>query len=104
MTMDKEQGTQAVLFKQFAHERLPFLTGLQERVESGEKLSDLDLAAMDEIIGRAEGFAHLAELHPDLKPTIAQIINLYEAITHKALDNERGQGLIDELRKGAGES
>jgi hypothetical protein len=100
MAMDKEHGTQAVLFKQFAHERLPFLIGLQDRVDSREKLSDLDLTTMDEIISRAKGFAHLAELHPDLKPTIAKIINLYEDIMHKALNNERGQGLIDELRKG----
>ena len=99
MSMDKEHGTQAVLFKQFAHERLPFLKAVKEQVDAGDKLNDLDLAAMEEIIGRAERFTHLAELHPDLKPTIAKIINLYEAITHKALDNEPGKDLLDELKK-----
>ena len=99
MSMNKEHGTQAVLFKQFAHERLPFLMAVKDQVDAGDKLNDLDLAAMEELISRADRFAPLAELHPDLKPTIAKSINLYEAITHKALNNERGKDLHDKLKK-----
>jgi hypothetical protein len=78
------------LIQRFEKQRLPRLRAIKEQVDSGELLTDGDIEFLDTIIHDAQESKHLMDRHPEWHTFCAEVVHLYETITEKALDNEKG--------------
>ena len=85
-----DDGVILALIERFEKQRLPVLNSLKEKTMKGEKLSDVDLAFLDAVIHDAQQSKSLMDHHPEWQAFCANVIHLYETITRKALDNEKG--------------
>ena len=92
MSKAKDDGTSQVLIERFVEHRLPVLLEMKERVDSGEPLSDGDIKILSRVVEQEKGFGPVAEKYPEYKPMIARLIDLYNDITRRALENEKGGG------------
>ena len=89
---DSHEGTYQVLVERFVERRLPTLVDIRDRVEAGELLSEGDIEILSRVIDQAQNFAATAHEFPEAKPLIARVIDLYEQITERALQNEEQAG------------
>ena len=90
MNPSKDDGVIAVLIERFNKERLPRVLRLKERVDSGEKLSDMDINFLQEVLKDANHVLPLGDRHPEYQDLMARVIRLYREITEQALKNEQG--------------
>jgi hypothetical protein len=84
-----EDGVILALIDRFEKQRLPRLKALKEQVDSGEVLSAGDVEFLDTVMHDAQQSKHLIDRHPEWHSFCSYVIHLYEAITEKALDNEK---------------
>jgi hypothetical protein len=89
--VSKETGTLAVLAKRMVEERLPKALALQERVNKGGLLNDLDLAFLEEVVKDATAITPLLKDNQRLTDVAASMVRLYKEISDKALENEKAQ-------------
>ncbi len=90
MTESSEDiGVILALVERFTEQRLPKATALKARVEQGERLSEHDIAFLDEVFRDANRIMPLVDKHPEWQPLAARAISLYKEITEKALENEK---------------
>ncbi|WP_210395062.1 hypothetical protein [Motiliproteus sediminis] len=80
-------GTITTLLDRFNTWRLPRLLAIKERVDSGERLSDEDLATLDRMIKDARSIHPLADKHPEYQGFYAKVSALYKAIVDQATAN-----------------
>jgi ATP-dependent helicase/DNAse subunit B len=90
MNTSKDEGVIAVLIERFNKERLPRMLRLKEKVDSGEKLGDMDINFIQEVFKDANHVLPLGDRHPEYQNLIAKVIRLYHEITEQALKNEQG--------------
>ncbi len=90
MNTSKDEGVIAVLIERFNKERLPRMLRLKEKVDSGEKLGDMDINFIKEVFKDANHVLPLGDRHPEYQNLIAKVIRLYHEITEQALKNEQG--------------
>ena len=90
MNPSKDDGVIAVLIERFNKERLPRVLRLKERVDSGEKLSDMDINFLQEVFKDANHVLPLGDRRPEYQDLMAKVIRLYHEITEQALKNEQG--------------
>jgi ATP-dependent helicase/DNAse subunit B len=90
MDTSKDEGVIAVLIERFNKERLPRMLRLKEKVDSGEKLGDMDISFIQEVFKDANHVLPLGDRHPEYQDLIAKVIRLYHEITEQALKNEQG--------------
>ena len=86
----EEDGVIMALIERFEKQRLPRLKALKEKTDSGERLSDGDVDFLDTVIHDAGQSKHLIDRHPEWQTFCASVVHLYETITEKALENEKG--------------
>jgi len=86
----KDDGVIMALIERFEKQRLPRLQALKEKVDSGERLSDEDMAFLDTVIHDAQQSKPLIDRHPEWQSFCANVVHLYETITEQALNNEKG--------------
>ena len=86
----KEDGVILALIDRFEKQRLPRLKALKEKVDRGERLSDGEVEFLDTVIHDAQQSKHLMDRHPEWQSFCSYVVHLYEMITEKALDNEKG--------------
>ena len=86
----KEDGVILALIERFEKQRLPRLKALKEKADSGERLSDGDIEFLDTVIHDAQKSKALIDRHPEWQEFCTNVVHLYEVITEKAFDNEKG--------------
>ena len=85
---EKEDGVIQVLATRFETQRLPRALELKEKVDGGERLNDLDLAFLEEMIGDAMRIQPMIDRKPEWQNVFARATELFEEITTKARENE----------------
>jgi len=85
-----EDGVILALIERFEKQRLPRLLALREKVDRGESLSGEDIKFLDKVIHDAQQSKQLIDRHPEWHKFCSMVVHLYETITEKALDNEKG--------------
>ena len=89
MNQLKDDGVIAVLLERFNVQRLPRVLQLKEKVDSGEKLNDFDIAFLEEVFKGASEIFPIADRHPEYQDLMAKAIRLHHEITEQALKNEQ---------------
>jgi hypothetical protein len=84
----KDTGTAMALLERFRTQRLPRALKLKEKVDQGERLEDTDLAFLKEVLESADEIKGLVDRHPEYQEIYSRSVDLYHAITSKALANE----------------
>lgn len=84
-----DAGVIAALVERFEKFRLPSLLELKEKVDQGDRLNDREIEFLEQIIRDAEENRALVERNPEWQDISARVIGLYNAITGKALENEK---------------
>ena len=87
--MSKETGVLVALARRMTDERLPKALALKERVERGEKLNELDLRFLEQVVEEASRIQPIVKSHPQAKQVAGRMLQLYREITQKALENEQ---------------
>lgn len=85
----KECGVLLVLVERFKKQKLPRLKTIKTKVDNGNLLSDMDIDFLERVIDDANRTMPLSYGHPDLHEFCAYVVNYYEKITKKALENEK---------------
>ncbi len=85
---EKEDGVIQVLATRFETQRLPRALELKKKVDGGERLNDLDLAFLEEMIGDAARIKPMIDQNPEWQKVFAQATELFSEITSKARENE----------------
>ena len=85
-----EDGVIVALIDRFERQRLPRLLALKEKTDGGKLLSDIDIEFLNTVIHDAQQSKRLIDRHPEWHAFCANVVHLYETITEKALDNEKG--------------
>jgi hypothetical protein len=83
-----DAGTIQVLLERLEKFRLPRALALKERVDGGATLCDVDIEFLKEVLAEARQVQSLVARHPEYQSLAGRVVNLYHAITRRALDNE----------------
>jgi hypothetical protein len=84
-----DQGIIQAVVDRLEKIRLPTALELQEKVNKGETLNELDLAFLDNVFQDARKIGSMLEKYPEWQPLAARMVSLYNEITTKALENEQ---------------
>jgi len=84
-----DQGIIQAVVERLEKLRLPTALQLQEKVNNGETLNDLDLAFLENVLQDTQKIREMLEKYPEWQPLAARMISLYNEITTKALENEQ---------------
>ncbi|HYA39214.1 MAG TPA: hypothetical protein VEI74_13180 [Candidatus Methylomirabilis sp.] len=88
----KDTGVILALIERFESQRLPRAQTLKTKVDRGEVLSEQDLAFLNQVFEDAQHIRPLVHKHPEWQPLVARAVELYKAITERALANEKAAG------------
>ena len=85
----EDQGIIQVVVDRLEKLRLPMALELQEKVNNGETLNDLDLAFLENVLNDSRKISGMLDKYPAWQPLAARMMSLYNQITTKALENEQ---------------
>lgn len=89
----EDVGLLTVLMERLEKQRLPRALDLKGKVDRGERLDELDLRFLQELLADAGSVKPLLQRHPEYHELAARVMNLYSEITTKGLANEeRSEG------------
>ena len=87
--LDRTQtGLATVIVERLEQQRLPRALDLQEKVGRGERLDDLDIAFLEQVLDDAQSLRPFLETHPAYQTLAARTFALYKAIVARAAENE----------------
>ena len=89
--VSKKAGVTAVLAKRMIEQRLPKALAMKEKVERGELLNDFDLKLLETVVTESRTLGDVIEKDPLARDVAARMLQLYNEITTRALENERAQ-------------
>lgn len=87
-----QAGTIQVLVERFEKQRLPRALRLKEKVDNGGRLDEADIEFLEKVFHDAQYVKPLVDKNPEWQELTARAVSLYEAITAKALENEKAGG------------
>ena len=85
----KESGMIEVVLQRLEEQRIPRALDIKERVDRGERLSDIDLSFLEEVLQDTIEAKPFLDQHPEWQDLATRVIALYKDITSKALANEQ---------------
>ena len=85
-----DAGVIEVLLERLEKQRLPRALALKEKVDRGERLDDFDIAFLEEVFADATTLRSIVSRHHELDALVGRVAHLYNEITSKALENEKG--------------
>ena len=88
---DQQQnpGVEQALLAKLEQQVLPKTLGIQRRVDAGEKLTDSDVAFLNNVLKGLSRDQAKVESNPKWNTLYTRLIDLYNQITRKALENEQ---------------
>ena len=95
-TREEKMGVGKTLIDRLNTLVLTFLLDVEKRVQAGERLTDADLERLQEALEVAQSnqgvVDELVKEFPDLQSLRSRVVDLYQTITSKALENEEKSG------------
>ena len=88
----KDAGTIAALMKRFQTYRLPRMQRMHEKVQSGELLSDEDIAFLKRVQTDSNNNYELVKRNPSYEGLVSKALGLYTEIIEQGLENEKNRG------------
>jgi len=82
-------GLAEVLLERLEKQRLPKLLALKDKVDNGEPLDKYDLDFLENAIHDGRKVIPLIDQNPEYQPLATQVMELYKAITDKAMELEK---------------
>ena len=82
-------GLIEVLLERLEKQRLPRLLAMQEHVDAGESLDDMNLEFLEGSIADARKVIPLIDRHPEFQSLAIKVVELYKDISEKALQIEK---------------
>lgn len=89
--VSKETGTLAVLAKRLVEERLPKALALKEKVDRGEVLGEADLTFLEQVVADVRTMPQGLKENPKVQDIGGRMMQLYNEIVAKAMENETGK-------------
>ena len=87
--LDRTQtGLATVIVERVEQQLLPRALDLQEKVGRGERLDDLDIAFLEQVLDDAQALRPFLEAHPAYQTLAARTFALYKDIVARAAENE----------------
>lgn len=87
-----EQAVVIALLERMSTQRIPRALELKAKVDGGERLDDQDIAFLEEVMQDVGSVRTVLAPHPELHELAMKAVNLYHAITARALENEKAAG------------
>ena len=84
----REDGIIYVLIRRLETQRLPRALDLKEKVDGGERLNELDMAFLEEVVNDARRIKPMMDGQPKWQSIYTRAVDLYEDISRKARENE----------------
>jgi hypothetical protein len=86
---NNDAGVIQVLAERLQTQRLPRALELKERVDRGNVLGDSDIAFLGEVFRDTAQIKPYLDAHPEWQDVAGRMMQLYQKITEKALENEK---------------
>jgi hypothetical protein len=80
------------LLQRLKKRRIPNALALKEKVDRGLTLSDYDRKYMTRVSADLRKVQSIVARHPEYQPLVDRLALLYQEISEKALENEKGSG------------
>jgi len=85
----EDRGLAEVVLERLEKERLPRAIDLKDKVDAGARLDDMDIAFLERVFADTQDLKPMVERHPEYHALAARLMELYEHIRAKALENEK---------------
>ena len=92
MPGEHDDAVLAALLERLLKVRLPRALELKRKVEGGERLADADIAFLKAALEDARDGQRYVVRNPQFHTLGAQIVQLYEEIVSRAMENEKKRG------------
>ena len=86
----KDAGVEQALLAKLEQQVLPKTLGIQRRVDAGEKLTDSDIAFLNNVLKGLSRDQATVESNPKWNTLYTRLVYLYDRITQKALNEQQG--------------
>lgn len=84
-----DTGLIVTLAKRLETQRLPRARSLKEKVDKGDILNEFDISFLEEVIEDIRKVHPLVERHPEWQPVVTKMLDLYNEIAARAVENEK---------------
>ena len=89
MSDQSDDATIQVLFERLVKFRLPRALDIKKRVDAGACLSDSEIDFLKRALEDAQAASKFVVRNPEVHAVGAQIVDLYDEVVRKALENEK---------------
>jgi hypothetical protein len=89
MSDQSDDATIQVLFERLVKFRLPRALDIKKRVDAGARLSDSEIDFLKRALEDAQAASKFVVRNPEVHAVGAQIVDLYDDVVRKALENEK---------------